>query len=154
MGNIINQIFAQRKMFGWHKKARVFVEKPNGLHDENYFEIEKGYLLVSKKQDYSQLSNPKIKGAGSINSSTYQKTFIWRQGEDFAFPLFEENKKALPKDEDSVSMRVFNLGVMFARKQMENRLGGMENLPLTMQWGMVGMLVISLIMLWQLLGVA
>ncbi len=154
MGNIMNQLLAQKKIGGWHKRARTFVRKPNGLYDEEYFHIDKGHLLVSTKQDYSQLQNPEIKGAGSINSSTYQKTFVWEQGDDFAFPLFSESKKALPLDDDSVSMRIFNLGVMFARKQMENRLLGAENIPIMFQWVMFGMLIACLVMLWQILGVS
>lgn len=154
MGNILNQWLAQRKIMGWHKRARVFVEKPNGLHDEQYFEIQKGHLMVKNKQDYSQLQNPKIKGTGSINSSTYQKTFTWKEGEDVAWPLFEENKRPFPQDDDSLSMRIFNLGVMFARKQMENKLGGMDSIPVPFQWAVVGMMVAALVMLWQLLGAA
>lgn len=151
MGNLLNQFLAQRKIMGWHKKARTFVRKPNGLYDEKYFEIKDNVLIVyPKEKDF--LDNPKIEGIGSPNSSTYQRTYVWQEGETTAFPLFQRRTIPRIEDEDDLKMRAFNLGVMFKTKQMEHKLGGMEVIPIPAQWLQLALLAGVLVMSWQILG--
>ncbi len=151
MGNLINQWFAQKRIMGWHKKARVFVKLASGFYNEEYHEIVKNYLIIYKKEkDF--IKNPKIQGQGAVNSSTYQKTYVWQEGEKYAWPLFERDTNPEIEDDDTLGLRLFNLGVLFKTKQMESKLGGLENIPIPAQWLQLAMTGAMLVMGWQILG--
>lgn len=151
MGNLINQFLAQKKIMGWDKKSRVFVRQPNGLYNEEYHDIKGNHLMIYKKEkDF--LRNPTIQGQGTINSSTYQKTFVWQEGEKYAYPLFERDTSPQVEDDDTLGLRLFNLGVLFKTKQMENKLGGLDSIPIPAQWLHVGMTAAMLVIGWQILG--
>ncbi len=151
MGNLINQFLAQKRLMGWHKKARVFVKMSNGLHNEEYHEIKQNHLMIYKKEkDF--INNPKIHGEGAVNSSTYQKTFVWQEGEKYVYPLFERDTNPEAEDDDTLGLRLFNLGVLFKTKQMENKMGGLDAIPIPAQWLHVGMSAAILVMGWQILG--
>lgn len=151
MGNLMNQWLAQRKIMGWHKKPRVFVKMPNGFYNEEYYEIKDNHLMVYK-QERDFIHNPKIVGQGAINSSTYQKTYVWQHGEKYAYPLFERDTQPQVEDDDTLGLRLFNLGILFKTKQMENKLGGLEAIPIPAQWLQLAMTGAVLVIGWQILG--
>ncbi len=151
MGNLLNQWMASKKIMGWHKKPRVFVRMPNGLYNEEYYDIKNNHLMVyTQEKDF--IKNPKIQGLGAVNSSTYQKTYVWQFGEKYAWPLFERDTTPEVEDDDTLGLRLFNLGVLFKTKQMESKLGGLDSIPLQAQWLHVAMTAAMLVMGWQILG--
>lgn len=151
MGNLINQFLAQKRIMGWHKKARVFVKQSSGLYNEEYYDIKLNHLIIYKKEkDF--IKNPKIQGQAAINSSTYQKTFVWQEGEKFAWPMFERDTTPELEDDDTLGLRLFNLGVLFKTKQMESKLGGLDSIPLPAQWLQLAMTGAIIVMAWQILG--